>query len=270
MRKNKSDLSVSGNITIEGTPTDPNHAATKDYVDSNTPASGLPVGGTTGQILEKVNGTDYNVQWADKPTNLWTPDQPPAVPSAYDYEFTGSGTTIPAGWSWTNQGTSTYLEKNGSGYLTVPTGLGWNNRFIHSPIATDASFEYRAKFRLVAVRNTNYFQVGFFLTNGTKNISAGYDNRGFKYLYWNSPTSFLSESASYPLMMADTIYVSLRKNSATSWDIGYSTDGEIYSYPHVAINFSTHMTTTGIGFGFQNENQAGLQTIACDWFRKVA
>lgn len=42
MRKNKSDLSVSGNITIEGTPTDPNHAATKDYVDSAAPQPTAP------------------------------------------------------------------------------------------------------------------------------------------------------------------------------------------------------------------------------------
>jgi hypothetical protein len=37
MRKTKSDLSVDGNITISGTPTNPDHVATKDYVDSATP-----------------------------------------------------------------------------------------------------------------------------------------------------------------------------------------------------------------------------------------
>lgn len=26
---------------------------------------GVPVGGTTGQVLEKIDGTDYNAQWAD-------------------------------------------------------------------------------------------------------------------------------------------------------------------------------------------------------------
>jgi hypothetical protein len=270
MSKIKSDLTVSGNVTINGTPTSANHAATKDYVDSAVPPNDLPAGGTTGQLLSKTSNTDYSVEWTNPPTNIWTPDQPPAVPTAYDYEFTGSGTTIPAGWSWTNQGTSTYLEKNGSGYLTAPTGLGWNNRFIHSPIATDASFEYRAKFRLVAVRNANYFQIGFFLTDGTKLIVAGLDSRGLKYIYWNTPTSYNTESGGYPLMVADTLYLALRKNSATSWDLGYSTDGEIYSWGYEAVNFSTFMTPTGIGFGFQNENQAGLQTVACDWFRKVA
>lgn len=37
MSKNKSDLTVSGNITILGTPTAAEHAATKDYVDNATP-----------------------------------------------------------------------------------------------------------------------------------------------------------------------------------------------------------------------------------------
>lgn len=29
---------------------------------------GIPTGGTAGQVLAKVDGTDYNVQWADDKT----------------------------------------------------------------------------------------------------------------------------------------------------------------------------------------------------------
>lgn len=31
---------------------------------------GVPEGGTTGQVLRKVNGTDFNLQWADAPTGV--------------------------------------------------------------------------------------------------------------------------------------------------------------------------------------------------------
>jgi hypothetical protein len=137
-------------------------------------------------------------------------------------------------------------------------------------MATDAALEYRAKFRFVSIRNANYFQTGIFLTDGTKLIVCAYDNRGAKYVYWNTVSSYNTESGGIPLMLGDTLYISLRKNSSSSWDIGYSTDGEFYQYYYSAVNFSTFMTPTGIGFGYQNEGNFGFQTIACDWIRKVA
>jgi hypothetical protein len=36
-----------------------------DKGDQGTPGVGIPVGGTEGQILTKVNSTNYNVQWSD-------------------------------------------------------------------------------------------------------------------------------------------------------------------------------------------------------------
>jgi hypothetical protein len=236
----RSPIAVDGTVSA-ATPTQPEHLATKDYVDSKSNAG------------------------------VWPPDAVPTTPSAYDYEFEGSGTDLPSGWSWINRGTSTYLEKNGAGYLTAQSSSGWNNRGIYRSIDTASAFEYRAKFRLVAVRNTNYFQAGLFITDGTKLVNCVYDNRGAKYFYWNSVTSHASESAGYPLMIGSTIYISLQKNSATSWNVGYSTDGEIYEYYFSNVNFSSFLPSpTGIGFLFQNESNVGKQTVACDWFRKVA
>jgi hypothetical protein len=200
----------------------------------------------------------------------WPPDIPPTEPSPFDYEFEATGDTLPSGWQWLNQGTSTYREQYGAGYLTAPTGEGHNNRVMYRSISTDPSFEYRAKFRLVSVRNASFFQTGFFLTDGTRLAVAGYDNRGAKWILWNTPTSYNTESGGFPLMLGDTLYLSLRKNSATSWDIGYSTDGVVYSYYYTGVNFGAFLTPTGLGFGFQNENSVGLQTVACEWFRKVS
>jgi hypothetical protein len=36
---------------------------------SNTSSNGIPVGGTAGQLLAKVNGTDYNTEWIDNFTS---------------------------------------------------------------------------------------------------------------------------------------------------------------------------------------------------------
>ena len=97
-------VTMDGSPVVTGpTPTLPNSFATKAYVDAGDgvagpqgdpgeqgpagpegPAGaqgipgadgsdgadgeGVPAGGTTGQILEKIDGTDYNTQWADPPS----------------------------------------------------------------------------------------------------------------------------------------------------------------------------------------------------------
>ena len=35
------------------------------YQGGSSDAHGIPVGGTTGQVLSKIDGTDYNVHWVD-------------------------------------------------------------------------------------------------------------------------------------------------------------------------------------------------------------
>lgn len=59
--KNKLDSVVGGtNITIDNT--DPNNP----IINGATISGGLPTGGTAGQILAKIDGTDYNTQWQDE------------------------------------------------------------------------------------------------------------------------------------------------------------------------------------------------------------
>lgn len=36
--------------------------------DQGDPGQGVPAGGTANQILEKIDGTDYNTRWTDKPS----------------------------------------------------------------------------------------------------------------------------------------------------------------------------------------------------------
>jgi hypothetical protein len=51
-------------IKLTDVPLFPDEAINKGYVDGLIALRGLPAGGTTGQSLVKVDGTDYNVQWA--------------------------------------------------------------------------------------------------------------------------------------------------------------------------------------------------------------
>lgn len=208
-------------------------------------------------------------------TALWVPDALPASPTAYDYEFGAEGTSVPSGWSWMNQGTATYQEANGTGYV-LHDGGGSNLRGIVQPIPGDSTFEFRAKFRFVSLWNFNYLFCGFFLHDnaGSKVAGAGYDNRGTSWAYWSDFTTFGgSENGDKRLLMlGDTLYMSLKKNSATSWDIAYSTNGSVYSTIHAAVNLGAWFTPNRIGWGIQQQTSTGStkQPFGCEWFRRVA
>lgn len=49
-------------ITNVGTPTATSDVTNKTYVDQRS----IPVGGSAGQVLSKVDGTDFNTQWVDQ------------------------------------------------------------------------------------------------------------------------------------------------------------------------------------------------------------
>jgi len=55
------------------------------------PGNGVPAGGLAGQVLSKIDGTDYNTQWVDDTDTLsW-------IDVAGDVEYTGVEATIASG-----------------------------------------------------------------------------------------------------------------------------------------------------------------------------
>ena len=62
-----------------------------DTGDKGDTGEGVPSGGTSGQILTKVDDTDYNTEWTDVTDTLtW-------IDVAGDVEYTGAETTIASG-----------------------------------------------------------------------------------------------------------------------------------------------------------------------------
>jgi hypothetical protein len=58
------------------------------WLDTDEPASSaglLPTGGTTGQVLSKINSTDYNTQWIAPPSGTPRAYEPPAYVSTRYY-----------------------------------------------------------------------------------------------------------------------------------------------------------------------------------------
>lgn len=62
-----------------------------DKGDDGAPGQGVPAGGLAGQVLSKIDGTDYNTQWVDDTDTLsW-------IDVAGDVEYTGVEATIASG-----------------------------------------------------------------------------------------------------------------------------------------------------------------------------
>lgn len=74
--------------------------------------NGIPAGGTTGQVLEKISGTDYNTQWA-------TPSGGGASYLVYTALLTQSGTSAPVATVLENTlgGTVTWSYEDAGRYL---------------------------------------------------------------------------------------------------------------------------------------------------------
>ena len=56
---------------------DSGDGATGPQGPAGTDGEGVPTGGTTGQVLAKINATDFNTEWVDQPDNVTlvgTPD----------------------------------------------------------------------------------------------------------------------------------------------------------------------------------------------------
>ena len=82
---NESNEIVISKVGVQG-------AKGKDGVDGED-GVGVPVGGTTGQVLSKIDGTDYNTEWVD-PSGAGSLSW---IDVAGDVEYTGVDTNIASG-----------------------------------------------------------------------------------------------------------------------------------------------------------------------------
>lgn len=127
------DQDADGVATILNLPdgSDPQHPATVSQLEAAVaavellPGPGVAVGGTTGQVLSKVDGTDFNTEWIDLPTGGGE------VYAEQNIERTGSyvyvGVEAPSGaWKVYRRTLAAGLREfatGGSGY-----GTAWSGR----------------------------------------------------------------------------------------------------------------------------------------------
>jgi hypothetical protein len=190
----------------------------------------------------------------------------------YDYEFEGSGTSIPSGYSWFNQGTSTYREEGGVGVITLQNASGDNIRGITRSLSGfPSTWEAFGKFSFTA-RDANNAFAGFALrqsSDGKLVTWVGINGTGAESWKWNSPTgsnsAVVSQQGVYGLSRTG-FYLRLKRNSATSFDYKVSADGRTWRTLATAQDFSAFMTADEIGFVAACSDNSSAE-MACHWIR---
>ena len=203
-----------------------------------TVASGLPAWGSVGTATT-------GIQWPiDDPTN-WTAN------IGYDLELNGTGSTLPSGWSWVNQGTATWTEGSGAGVLYHPGNSGDAWRGIFRGLPTPTAWTLTVKL-VINSASTTYTEVGLAIRDSSSGRFLGFhiDNNTKTILgqYWNNNSfqsgPFSSTYIDFPR------YIRISRTSTTSYTFQYSTDGIGWVTAASAVNPTGYVITP---------NQIGIQ-----------
>lgn len=237
-------------------------------------ANGLPAGGTAGQMLSKVDGTDYNAEWVDAPsggTSYANPiDEPPTSPSTRDDEFNDE--SLDSKWSWVNQGAATWDNVNGRGYASLISSYDTVRMIVQD--APSGDFTVTVKVGLQSPQ-TDYFCFGIALYNpdNSRRIVFGICHRstytGVQIVKFNSDTSYNSnlylyawgESAKYfRVSVASGVCSYLVSNDGNVW-VTVKTEN--------VSTFLVSLPKIGVGI-FRNNTDGNTYYGICDWFRVTA
>lgn len=192
-----------------------------------------------------------------------------STPLGYDYEFDSVDTTsIPSGWSWGNQGDSTYREIAGQGRLWgAPTGGTTASEETHRMLLrgrpSESSWDAVVKLTHMSEQG-NWSRAGVCLRNssGGNYVLAGRALGGSdlgkcQLNLWSGFGSFSSEPVQRSFSFVPT-YFRVIQYSTTSMDFLMSADG---------------VTFYGLYFGFDPSSESydqigfytGLRTDSYDW-----
>ena len=240
---------------------DPLNAAGNREVVSCT-AHGASAGTATISALAQSHddGEDYVVAFI---SSDMVPDihRPWGGDLGLDYYFNREGSTsLPSGWSWVNQSTSTYIENFGVGSIKIPASASSSARaIVHSLSGYPSTWQVTA--HLVGLLpQTNYSQVGLLMIeSGAKifdfiGISAAGVAAGeptYRTQSYTNPTTFNTNVGGGEFFPShNSMFVRITKNSSTSYDFQLSPDGVQWFDLDMARNPSSYFTSAPTDIGF--------------------
>lgn len=134
---------------------------------------GVPAGGTAGQVLAKVDGTDYNTEWIDAPSGGFEFE----TKSMTDFDFSTIPATEPFYWYIPEGRVST---ASASYVANIPnikgkfsrSGIDYPDTYIYRPIP-EASGNYKHFFvRMVSYAFDTLFRAEVSISHGTTNYQC--------------------------------------------------------------------------------------------------
>lgn len=195
---------------------------------------------------------------------------------SYDYEFSATTSSLPSGWAWVNQGSSTYAEANGRGALVASQSGGSvsgneRHRMITRSFPSESTWTCIAKVRALAATSawSRWGLVMRLASSGKyyafyRALENSNDNAVIEY--WSNTNTFGSTPATTALGDKSP-YFRIKKNSTTSFDYAVSLDGIVWHTILAANNPTGNVASFDeIGFIF-SVNDSKNMTASLDWFR---
>ena len=201
---------------------------------------GFPIGGTTGQFLTKIDGTNYNTQWITLPSY-----QP------LDSDLTGiaalsqNGLLRKTSGTWVMDSTTYLVASDLSSYLTITSAAATYSSLTHN-------------------HNGVYQPVGNYLTSYTETdpvflASPAYTITSQQIANWNNPTVFPSQSGNNGKFLktngSTTSWATIDALPSQSGNTGkyLTTDGSSASWG--TLDLSLYLTTLNAASLYQTKDQ---------------
>lgn len=183
------------------------------------------------------------------------------------YEFDNWSTDPPVGWSWVNQGGSTYREGLGAGVISMPSSGSSNAvRGIVMDVPS-VPFSIEGKFSLTH-NGANFQEAGLILresSSGELALFTRLNTPSWVRSFWSDPSTFGSGST-IGAQQSESFYLRLVVNDWSNVGYYVSIDGVSWMTFATGVDVGATLTPDQIGFGGTSNASTELQP-ACHWLR---